>query len=251
MRRFFVEHINTNNKLCSITGHEARHMIKVLRMEPGDSLVLIDGKGARFLASTKSVSFSEVLVTLERALPQSPPSPIRTILCQALLKSRNMDYLIQKTSELGVDCIHPFSSERTVVRLDGERIAKRIRHWQKVAQSSAKQCDRSMPAEIGALSEFRELINKTETQDALKVIFWEGEESRALKNLLNGSSAFKIFIGVVGPEGGFSNRERELAIKAGFIPVRLGRRILRAETASLAALAAVQMLWGDFTHTDR
>ena len=156
-----------------------------------------------------------------------------------------MDYLIQKTSELGVDCIHPFSSERTVVRLDGERIAKRIRHWQKVAQSSAKQCDRSMPAEIGALSEFRELINKTETQDALKVIFWEGEESRALKNLLNGSSAFKIFIGVVGPEGGFSKDEVKDAGDAGFISVSLGNRILRSETAAIAMMAIVQYELGD------
>lgn len=245
MRRFFVEELRTDKKLFSITGPESRHMIKVLRMETGDQLILIDGKGARFLASIESASFREVLVRLEESLPQSPPSPIRTILCQALLKSRNMDYLIQKTSELGVDCIYPFCSERTVVRLDGDKVAKRIQHWSKVAQSSAKQCDRGMPAEIGPLSGFRELIDKTETQDALKVILWEEEDSREFKDLLNGSPDWKIFIGIVGPEGGFSKNEVNEARDAGFVSVSLGNRILRAETAAITMTAIVQYELGD------
>jgi 16S rRNA (uracil1498-N3)-methyltransferase len=245
LRRFFVEELAKDKRLFSITGPEARHIIKVLRMEIGDQLILSDGRGARFLASIESASFKEVSVRLEESLPPSPPSPIKTILCQALLKSRNMDYVIQKTSELGVDSIYPFCSDRTVVRLDEDKTAQRMRHWRRVAQSSAKQCDRGVPAEIGPLLKFRELIDKTKAQDALRVIFWEEEDSREFKDLLDSSQDVGAFVGIVGPEGGFSKNEVYEAREAGFVSVTLGHRILRAETAAITMVALVQYVLGD------
>ena len=110
MRRFFVEEIREIHGACSITGSEAKHIIKVLRMRTGDRFVLMDGKGARFQVTIASATPREVQVVLGKPLPKPPPSPVQIMLCQALLKSRQMDYLIQKTSELGDDPINPFSS---------------------------------------------------------------------------------------------------------------------------------------------
>jgi len=247
MRRFFVDEIDAKQTSFSITGPEAKHISKVLRMGPGDRFILMDGKGARFLALIESAGPYEVRVILEKPLPEPPPSPVEIILCQALLKFRKMDYSIQKTSELGVDCIMPFSSERTVVRLKKDRLPGRIKHWREIAQSSAKQSDRAVPAGIEGLLPFNELVVKWKGEDALKVVLWEEEGSKDLKGLLRESSMQKRFIGMVGPEGGFSREEVEAAKDAGFVPASLGNRILRSETAAITVVAVVQYEWGDLS----
>ena len=134
VKRFFVEEIRAEDGVYSITGREAKHISKVLRMTPGDRVILMDGKGMRFLGLIESCNPREVLVVLEKPLPRPIPSPVDISLCQALLKSRAMDYLVQKTSELGVAVICPFSSERTIVRLQEDRSSNRIRlrtRWRK------------------------------------------------------------------------------------------------------------------------
>ena len=244
MRRFFVEEIIVNEGTCSITGPEAKHISKVLRMRPGDQLTLIDRKGTRFLALITSVGPREVLVSLEKPLPKPSPSPIEITLCQAMIKPRQMDHIIQKTSELGVDCILPFSSKRTVVRLSKNRLANKIRHWHEIAQNSTKQSDRGTPVEIKPVVHFNELMERWKGEKALKMILWEEEEVKDLKNFLRGSSPLRKFVGVVGPEGGFIQQEVEVARDAGFISVSLGDRILRSETAAIAIVAIAQYEWG-------
>lgn len=245
MRRFFVEKIDAEKNSFSITGPEAKHISKVLRMGPGDRFIVMDGKGARYLALIESAGSREVRAFLEKPLPEPPPSPVEIILCQGLLKSRKVDYVIQKTSELGVDGIIPFSCERTVVRLKKDRISGRMKHWREIARSSAKQSDRAVPARIESLVPFNELVAGWKEEDALKVILWEEEESKDLKGLLRESSNQKKFIGMVGPEGGFSREEVEAAKDAGFVPASLGHRILRSETAAVTVVAVVQYEWGD------
>jgi 16S rRNA (uracil1498-N3)-methyltransferase len=247
MRRFFVEKIDAEQTSFSITEPEAKHISKVLRMGPGDRFILMDGKGARFLALIESAGTHEVRVFLEKPLPKPPSSPVEIFLCQGLLKSRKMDYVIQKTSELGVDCILPFSSERTVVRLKKERLPGRMKHWCEIARSSAKQSDRAVPARIEGLLPLNELVAKWNEEDALKVVLWEEEGSKDLKGLLRESSIQKKFIGMVGPEGGFSRQEVEAAKDAGFVPASLGHRILRSETAAITVVAVVQYEWGDLS----
>ncbi len=222
-------------------------MTRVLRMGRGDRFILMDGKGARFQAIIVSAGPREVLVTLEKALTQPAPSPVEITLCQALLKSRAMDYVIEKTSELGVNRIFPFSSERTVIRLNREKSANKRRHWREIAQGAAKQSNRSAPAEIGPLSSFGELVAKCPQENALKVILWEEEGARDLKGLLKASPPLKKFIGMVGPEGGFSQEEVRAAKEAGFTSVSLGQRVLRAETAAITMVAVVQYEWGDLS----
>jgi 16S rRNA (uracil1498-N3)-methyltransferase len=247
MRRFFVEEINGDHRSCSITGSEAKHITRVLRMVRGDRFILMDGRGARFLALIESASPQEVRVALKRPLPSPTPSPVEIILCQALLKSRNMDYLIQKTSELGVDRIFPFSSKRTLIRLGRDRVASRMRHWREIAHSAAKQSDRITPAEIGPPFPFKDLITKCNTESALKVILWEEEGAKDLKRLLRTSSPAHSFIGLIGPEGGFAHEEVKAAGDAGFISCSLGNRVLRSETAAIAMVALVQYELGDLS----
>jgi 16S rRNA (uracil1498-N3)-methyltransferase len=247
LRRFFVEDIPAGRGLLSIKGREARHIGKVLRMAPGDTLILIDGKGSRFLAAVQSVRPNEVVVSVESALQPPPPSPLRIILCQALLKSGPMDYAIQKTSELGVAVIVPFSSQRTVVRPSGDRLDNKWRHWREIALNASKQSDRAQPPEIGPVCDLGSLLDRYRNEEALKVILWEGEETTDLKGLLGKHPPRVSAVGVVGPEGGFSLAEIEAAEAAGFAPVSLGRRILRAETAALTLVAVLQYEWGDLS----
>ncbi len=247
MRRFFVERIDSEQTSFSITEPEARHISKVLRMGPGDRFILMDDKGARFQALIESAGSREVRVFLEKPLPEPPPSPVEIILCQGLLKSRKMDYVIQKTSELGVDCMSPFSSERTVVKFKKDRLPGRMKHWREIARSSAKQSDRVVPAQIEGIVPFSELVFKWKEEDSLKVVLWEEEETKDLKGLLRESSIKKRFIGMVGPEGGFSRQEVEAAKDAGFVSVSLGHRILRSETAAITMVAVVQYEWGDLS----
>ena len=245
LRRFYIDEIKANDNACVITGSEARHITKVLRMKPGDHFILLDGKGSRFKALIKSTSPREVFVVLENPLPKPPSSSVKITLCQGLPKSQAMDYLIQKTSELGVDCIAPFFSERTVVRFEEDRLANKMRRWREIAINSAKQCGRGVPAKIEPPTYFRDLMAKWRREEALKVVLWEDEISNNLKELLKWSSSAKNFVGIVGPEGGFAREEIETAEEAGFISVSMGDRILRAETAAITLVAIVQYELGD------
>ena len=248
MRRFLIEKIVSTGETLSITGAEARHMTRVLRLGPGDRIILMDPQGARFTGIIKSTSGSRVRVHVESPLPKPPPSPVAIILCQAVLKSRPMDFMIQKASELGVDRIIPFFSARTVVRLDEKRQAARMRRWKEVARSSAKQADRRTPAAIDPLRPFTDLISGFRDKKGIKVILWEREDSVDMKGLFReggGRPEDALFIGVVGPEGGFTPGEVRIAEETGFIPASLGTRILRAETAAVTLTALVQYEWGD------
>jgi len=245
LRRFFVDGPIEPDRACAITGSEARHILKVLRMGPGDRLVIMDGRGALFQAVIQSATRQEVTVIPKSPLPHPLRSPVEIILCQALLKSDSMDYLIQKTSELGVDAIFPFFSQRTIVRVDNGRFANRLRRWNEIGKSAAKQSGRTAPVRLTAPYSFEDLTEKWKIEKGLKAILWEGERKRDLKSLLKDSPPADRFIGIIGPEGGFAGEEVEIAEDAGFIPVSLGNRILRSETAAVTMAAIVQYERGD------
>ncbi len=230
-----------------ITGSEARHIAKALRMCRGDRIILLDGQGARYRSIIESVSPQGVRVRLESPLPSPSPSPVRITLCQALLKSRAMDLVIEKTSELGVYSIHPFTSERTVVKLDGQKTEDKVRRWRDISHHATTQSDGRVPAEIGPLLSFTDLTTKYQQETALKVIFWEDEGGKDFKGLLRESSPMAKAVGMVGPEGGFTREEIRMAEEAGFTSVSLGQRVLRAETAAITMTAIIQYEWGDLS----
>jgi 16S rRNA (uracil1498-N3)-methyltransferase len=245
MRRFYVEEIRETLGALNITGQEARHITRVLRMGQGDRFIIMDSRGRRFLATILEADSWDVLVTLEKSLPQPPAPPVEIILCQALSKSGPMDYAIQKASELGVHSIQLFTCERSVVRAKRERLSNRMRHWREIALAAAKQSDRDSPAQIEEPVPLEDLLLKWEGKRAVKALLWEQEDTMDLKGLLRETGAEKRFVAIVGPEGGFSKGEAEAAVNAGFVSVSLGTRILRSETAALALVGIVQYEWGD------
>ncbi len=221
-------------------------MSRVLRMGKGDALILLDGKGGRFMAQIHSVSSDAVTVQIKKTFDPATPSPFEITLCQSVIKSASMDYLIQKTSELGVTRISPFFSSRSVVQLNEDRKIKKQHRWREIALSAAKQCKRDVPAHIGPILSFDNQLAAVEKSSGLKVMLWEKEAAQDLKGrLLQHYGPVNGFTAMVGPEGGFTQEEATKAQQAGFIPVSMGGRILRSETAALALVAIVQYEWGD------
>jgi 16S rRNA (uracil1498-N3)-methyltransferase len=248
MRRFFVEKfIRTADGSCVIRGSEAMHILKVLRMSRGDRFILMDRAGDRHEAEIESIDGREVIVRLAEKMEGPASSYLEITLCPAILKSGPMDYLIEKTSELGITRILPFYSERSVIKINDSNASNKVRRWREIAVSSAKQSDRITPAEISEPVAFKDAVKRWQDSKALQVILWEREDSRDLKELLKKSMPGRHFVGMVGPEGGFSALEVDAAAQAGFIPVSLGRRVLRAETAAMTMVAIVQYEWGDLS----
>lgn len=247
LRRFFVERIDPDATVCRVAGQEAKHIRKVLRMGVGQPLLLVDEVGRRVIGRIASVSPQEVQVLVETLLSPAAAPLVETVLCQAVLKSQRMDWLIQKTTELGVRRIVPFFSERTVVDLYGEKTESKIRRWREIARMATTQCDGDRPPVIEPPLTFAELLARYRDEAALKGILWEKTIGLAnLKDILRPNAASpRRFIGMVGPEGGFSEREIEEAAACGFVPLGLGRRILRAETAGMMLVGIVKYEWGD------
>lgn len=240
MRRFFVEKIPAAKGPVTITGREARHITRVLRMGPGDRFVLLDRGGLRFQVLIKSVNQGNVIVLLERSLPAPPASPVHVFIGQAMLKSGAMDLMVQKTTELGVNTIHAFLSERTVVRPRADKRENRVNRWQDIAIAASKQSDRSRPPDIRPVMAFTELLQTSLPEQTLKIILWEEEKRRDLKSILRSTlPRSKAVLVLVGPEGGFTPKEVSLAREAGFLSVSLGPQILRAETAAIAVAAVL------------
>jgi len=245
MRRFFVEEIDIKNGLCVIPEKEAKHMIKVLRMKQGDTFILMDEKGNRFESVIEDISRYEVSARVIKEIPKLPTSPVAINIYQAVIKPRKMDYLVEKTSELGVTRIIPFYSERTVIKLDEKKASNKTRHWKEIARSASKQSGRLLPAEIVEPVQFSDLLKSLGGTDGLKIVLWEGENVTDLKELLRNEISSSNFTGIIGPEGGFTKREIDQLRDAGIIPVSLGSRILRAETASIVFSTIIQYEWGD------
>jgi len=246
VRRFLVDRIEEERGFCIVSGPEARHMIRVLRLAPGDRVTLVDREGRRFEGAVHSRGPEGVRVDLIRPLPQPPPSPVYITLCQAVLKSRAMDFVVQKACELGVDRIIPVVTERSVPKMDDRGRSRKVKRWREIAAAAVKQSDRARPPVIEAPLSFQAVLGlEGETRDTLKVMLWERERRCDLKALFRGSGHMPSFTGLVGPEGGFSEREAAEAEAAGYTLVSLGRRILRAETAGTVLVALAQYEWGD------
>lgn len=229
----------------TLTGQEARHIARVLRMRPGDSVEILDGQGNRYAGCLSGVGSREVLVTLGGRTAGVRPSPLEIHHCQALLKSQAMEWVVQKTSELGVQSLHLFPSARSVVDIPRERAESRLRHWREVAIAAAKQSGRGAPAEILLAGSLEEILQRWKEASLLKLLPWEEERERDIKGVLRRRQAPREAVLLVGPEGGFSCGEAEKAVATGFVTVSLGERILRAETAALTAVAILQYEWGD------
>ena len=220
----------------------AAHLLRVLRLGIGDTCVLFNGDGHDYAATIVSVAkkIAEVEVTDAHSIDNE--SPLRITLAQALARGEKMDWIIQKATELGVTAIQPIVSERTEVKLDGERADKRRAHWRAVAIAACEQCGRARLPQIAEPLALHHYAAKLDHGTLKLMLDPEGEPTLRMLSLA-GTSNIEL---AIGPEGGFSQRDRAQLRAAGFLGLRLGPRVLRTETAGLAALAALQALAGDF-----
>ena len=243
MPRFYVPHPWIEKGMLRIEGDEVRHIRKVLRLKAGDEVVVFDGSAKEYEGTIVKEGSNAVVIAVQNVLSSESESPLEIVLAQSLLKGEKMDYLIQKATELGVKRIIPFFSSRTIPLLEESRRLKRYHRWKRIAVEASKQCGRGVVPKIEPLQDYFEMV-QTATQDSLRLILWEKEGAR-LKDILTGSKEKKKIFFVIGPEGGFTQEEIEHARREGFIPVKLGRRILRSETSSLCLLSILQYECGD------
>jgi len=243
MPRFYVPNPSIQDGLLRIEGEEVKHIRKVLRLKAGDKIIVFDGLGKEYEGAILEEKPSSVLVKVDNIFFPQKDSPLEITLAQSLLKGEKMDFLIQKATELGVKEIIPFLSSRSVPLLERSRRLERHRRWERIAVEASKQCGRGVVPKIDSLKDYSEML-QIGSPDGLRLILWEREGIKLKEVLERSEEKAKIFF-VVGPEGGFSQEEVDEAEKSGFIPVILGRRVLRAETASLCLLSILQYQRGD------
>jgi len=246
MARFFIRKENIHDADATIAGQEFEHLRRVLRLTVGDSVTLFDDTGWEYEAVIRSLHADRGELAISRAYQAGRDSPLALTLALGLTKGEKMDFVVEKATELGVASILPFTSSFTVPKLDGKKIANRTERWQKIALSGAKQCGRNRVPEILPLCEFRHMVDGAGASQ-LKLLFWEKETARSLRQAHEANATAAVILIAVGPEGGFSSAEAQLAAARDFYLVHLGRRILRAETAAVTALSLAQFLWGDLT----
>ncbi|WP_211824867.1 16S rRNA (uracil(1498)-N(3))-methyltransferase [Kistimonas asteriae] len=236
--------IHTPQPLCAnrditLTDSAANHVGKVLRMRPGDPLILFNGEGHSWQAEITCVSKKQVGVKTLEQLPGDSESPLRIELGQCLSRGERMDYAIQKATELGVTDITLLFSERCEVKLSSERQEKRLQHWQQVAISACEQCGRNRVPTIHAPVSLDTWLNNRNTD--LNFVLHHRTEKQ-----LKGFDRPQSVSLLIGPEGGLTTIEIEQAQERGFHPLALGPRVMRTETAPVAAAAVLQYLWGDW-----
>jgi len=243
-RRFRVEkELVRWPEAAIVDPREIRHITRVLRLGPDDKVTLFDGEGNEYGARIDSLSPGKIsFVLLQEPARASGESPLRIILGAALLKPGKFDWLLQKATELGTAEIVPFYSARVVPRWEETRTAARQNRWEKIVAEAAKQCGRARVPRIHKPDSFEATLLK-DFGGAGKIFLWEREETERLSGALEGAS--RGVVALVGPEGGFSDPEAELARRAGFRPVGLGPRVLRAETAGVLIVGLLQFLLGD------
>ncbi|MBQ1893071.1 MAG: 16S rRNA (uracil(1498)-N(3))-methyltransferase [Clostridia bacterium] len=234
MRRFFAENMDLNGDAVCLYGDEARHIGLVLRMKPGDEVLLIDGSGAECTAVIESITEDSVrLAVRERRMSSTEPE-VSVTLFQCLPKQGKMEVIIQKCVELGVMKIVPTVSARCVVKIEGKD--NKIARWNKVSQEAAKQCGRAAVPQVA----FPTALEKIDFSGFDTVLIaYENESEVTLRSVLTDGRKVSNMAVVIGPEGGFEPKEVGSVAARGGIPVSLGRRILRTETAGMAVLAQI------------
>lgn len=226
----------------------ARHVARVLRLRPGATLTLFDGRGGEFESEITSVQRDTVAVAVGSHRLVERESPVRTVLLQSLARAERMDLIVQKATELGVSAIFPLASEHSVVRLEAETAVRRAEHWRQIAIGACEQCGRNRVPPVHEILDLERAA--AQAGPGLRCML-APEAQISLAHALApapaaaGSIAAGDIVLLIGPEGGWSERELAAARQLGFRLCHLGPRILRAETAPLAALAIVQALTGD------
>ena len=251
-RFYYPDQINVGESI-ELSYGATHHAANVLRLEKGDRVTLFNGKGGEFLAFIRRISKAAILVSIEKFINVEYESPLQITLAQSICTNIKMDLIIRKAVELGVNNIQPILAKRCLVKLSGKRELKRVQHWQRIIISACEQCGRnrvpgvSSPVTLSSwLSRQGAMQKELNNEPTKKLYFMLSPTSKmGLHDFSKSLSVTELAL-LVGPEGGFTSDEDAAALMAGFSSLRLGSRTLRTESAALAAIAALQTIWGDY-----
>ncbi len=237
--RLFVAQPIRLDEALEIDGERAHYLSRVLRLKVGSEVTLFDGSGDEFVAQVAELRKNRVELRVRQKRSADVESILAVRLVQGVTRGERMDFVVQKATELGVSRIQPVISEFSVVKLNRQRALRRTQHWRKIAQSACEQCGRNRIPQVAEPMPLSDFLARD--SDAECRVLFDLHAEGTLRDL-PAPSGIDLMI---GPEGGLSEREHADAVRVGFVPVSMGPRILRAETAALTALALVQGRWGD------
>lgn len=244
-RRFMINSRAIQDGYATFDGDIYKHMVRVLRMGPGDVVQLSDEAGTTYCGTINHVASERVTVKIDSFGPvlQSSFSAPRITICQALPKGDKTDLILQKGTELGAHDFLLFGGRRSVAKIRDDQRDSKLERWNRITAEAARQCGRSDIPEVGWSPGAVEAA--TDCNQELRLILWEGERNRSLKDVISSIEKPLSVVVVIGPEGGFDPLEVRHFTQHGFQSVSLGSRILRTETASIAILAVMQYIWGE------
>jgi 16S rRNA (uracil1498-N3)-methyltransferase len=245
LTRVYVEAPLAAGKRLVVEGSAANHITRVLRLRSGDALTVFDGSGGEFGARIQEFRKDSVVVAVEDHRPLERESPLPLTLAQGISRGERMDWVIQKATELGTARIVPLFTKRSVVRLDEKQADRKLQHWRAIAIAACEQCGRNRIPELAAPVDFFDVL-PAEASGATRLLLSPTGDLRIEdlgQDVRQGAS--KGITVLIGPEGGLEDVEQEAALAAGFKAVRLGPRVLRTETAAIAALTIIQRYFGD------
>jgi 16S rRNA (uracil1498-N3)-methyltransferase len=241
LTRVYVDAPVTAGKRLVVAGSAANHIARVLRLRSGDALTVFDGSGGEFGARVEEFRKESVVVCVEEHRTLDRESPLSLTLAQGVSRGERMDWIIQKATELGASRIVPVFTKRSVVRLDDKQAERKLQHWRAIAVSACEQCGRNRLPDVATPVDFFDVLPAGFSPDATRLLLSPTGDLRIddLKDVGKGITV------LIGPEGGLEDVEHEAAIAAGFKAVRMGPRVLRTETAAIAALTIIQRYFGD------
>jgi 16S rRNA (uracil1498-N3)-methyltransferase len=240
LTRVYVDTPVSAGKRVVVEGSAANHITRVLRLRSGDALTVFDGSGNEFGARIEEFRKEAVVVSVAEPRALDRESPLSLTLAQGISRGERMDWIIQKATELGASRIVPVFTKRSVVRLDEKQAERKLQHWRAIAVAACEQCGRNRIPELATPVDFFNVLPE-DTSGATRILLSPTGDLRIddLKSVAAGITV------LIGPEGGLEDSEQEAALAAGFKAVRLGPRVLRTETAAIAALTIIQRYFGD------
>lgn len=240
--RFYCPETLPETGLFELPTNAAHHALRVLRLRINDPVQIFDGAGHACDAVLVEINGKHVHINILNQCPAQALSPITIVLAQAMCSSEKMDWIVQKATELGAAEIQPVQTQRSVAKLTSERVEKRTSHWRGVVIAACEQSGRNNLMQVNAPIDYSHWLASQRNTPGSKFILLP-DCAVSLRTSTTPQNPVTLLI---GPEGGFTQEEASMAKQAGFIPVLLGPRVLRTETAAIAGITALQTLWGDF-----
>jgi 16S rRNA (uracil1498-N3)-methyltransferase len=242
MQRYFVRPDQIGTETITIAGDDVHHIKKVMRFRPGDAIICCDGRGTDYVTAIDTIGTHEVVCRVVDRRPSVGEPRVSVTVAQSLPKGDKWEWVLQKGTELGATAFVPFVSARTIVKWDAKKAEKRRERWMRIVKEAAEQAHRGTIPEVMPVADWQALLDRTASAGCAMIAYEGG--GHPIQQVLEkgGHSSFLL---IVGPEGGFEEREVREAEAAGAVPVSLGSRILRTETAAVAILTAVMYASGE------